>query len=85
MAHRCAVVISDVEPLPEVVPEGVAGFTVPTGDVEALVRKLEALIEDQGLLRRMQERAYEAYLQRHHPDVVAKRLREVFEQVLQDH
>jgi len=83
MAHKCAIVISDLEPLPEVAPDGEVGFNVPAGDVGALVEKIEALIKNDTLLRQMQENAYHLYLQRHHPDVVASKLRWVFEQAIQ--
>lgn len=85
MAHGCAVIISDLEPLPEVVPEGIAGFNVPAGDVEALVGKLEQLIHEPKLLRQMQEGAYETYLQCHHPEVVVEKLREVFKWAIQSY
>ncbi|MFH1314610.1 MAG: glycosyltransferase family 4 protein [Candidatus Eisenbacteria bacterium] len=79
LAHRCAVIISDLEPLPEVVPDGRVGFNVPVGDSETLTRKLESLLGDDDLLRRMQDNAYDLYLERHHPNAVAERLRSAFE------
>ena len=79
LAHRCAAVVSDIEPLPEVIPGGRVGFNVAVGDSGMLAARLESLIEDSALLRRFQKSAHQLYLGRHHPRVVAERLRSAFE------
>jgi glycosyltransferase involved in cell wall biosynthesis len=85
LAHGCAVIISDLEPLPEVVPEGRVGFNVPVGDSEMLTRRMEALLGNHDLLRQMQDNAHGLYLERHHPGVVAGMLRSAFEHATRGH
>lgn len=81
MAHGCAVIISDLEPLPEVVPNGVAGLTVRAGDVPSLVNKMTFLLNTDRL-RPMQDAARQLYRERNHPEVVANKLTAIFESVL---
>jgi glycosyltransferase involved in cell wall biosynthesis len=44
MAHGCAVIVSDLQPLPEVIPNGEGRVVVPADDPYALAAKLNALI-----------------------------------------
>jgi glycosyltransferase involved in cell wall biosynthesis len=82
MAHGCAVIVSDLEPLPEVIPDGQVGFNVPIGDASALAAKLERILEDTTMLRAFQRNARERFASLHEPDVVAMRLQSVFSGVL---
>jgi glycosyltransferase involved in cell wall biosynthesis len=82
MAHGCATIISDLEPLPEVAPDGETGFVVPVGDAPALAARLEELVSNRELLRAFQQNARCRYNRLHAPEVVAARLKGVFEQVL---
>jgi glycosyltransferase involved in cell wall biosynthesis len=82
MAAGCAVVITDMDPLPEVVPDGHAGFSVPVGDQAALVSKLAALTQNDELLRRMQTEARRLHLRRNAPGVVRTQIREMVEEVV---
>jgi glycosyltransferase involved in cell wall biosynthesis len=82
MAHGCAVIISDLEPLPEVIPDGQVGFCVPVGDAPALAEKLARLVGDKTLLRTFQENASRRFASLHAPEVVAQRLEEVSSQIL---
>jgi glycosyltransferase involved in cell wall biosynthesis len=82
MAYGCAIILSDLEPLPEVAPENEVGFIVPPGNIGALVDKLEVLITCEDLLRQFQAGAWRRYLSYHTPEVVAKRLKEVFSPLL---
>lgn len=45
-----------------VVEDGVSGFLVPVGDAEAMAERLGLLLQDESLLRRMAEAAYERSL-----------------------
>lgn len=81
MAHQCAVILSDIPPMPEIVQHGEAGFNVPIGDVHALELAMTALIEDHSLLRTMQQLAFKLYLARNSPDVVADGLTRIFDSV----
>jgi glycosyltransferase involved in cell wall biosynthesis len=82
MAHGCATIISDLEPLPEIAPDGETGLVVPAGDARALAANLEKLISNRELLRTFQQNARSRYARLHAPEVVAARLKEVFDQVL---
>lgn len=82
MAHGCAVIVSDLEPLPEVIPDGEVGFSVPVGDAHALAEKFTRLVDDKILLRTFQENARRRFTSLHAPEVVAGRIEEVFSQVL---
>ncbi len=82
MAHGCAVVLSDLEPLPEVAPDNEVGLIVPVGNPEALAEKLEMLLVSEERLRRFQAGAWQRYLRYHAPAVVAMRLKEVFDSVV---
>jgi len=81
MAHRCAVIISNFDPLPELFPEGEVGFLIAPGDVRGLIERLEAVISNRALLRQFQENARRRYLAAHDPARVRRRLEEVFERV----
>jgi len=81
MAYGCAVIISGLEPLPEVIPDGEVGFAVPCGDVPSLANRMELLVSQRNLLRQFQAHARSRYGEYHAPEVVAKQLARVFEQV----
>jgi glycosyltransferase involved in cell wall biosynthesis len=82
MAAGCAVVITDMDPLPEVVPDGQTGFSVPIGDHAELVRKLATLVENDEVLRGMQVEARRLHLRRNAPGVVRGQIEEMVEEVL---
>ncbi|MGH8003658.1 MAG: glycosyltransferase [Limisphaerales bacterium] len=52
-AAEIPVVVSRIGGLPEVVQDGVTGFLVPPGDVNAIAEKIELLASDEDLRRRM--------------------------------
>jgi glycosyltransferase involved in cell wall biosynthesis len=82
MAHGCAIVISDLEPLPEVAPDGETGFVIPVGDARAIAGRLEQMVCNNELLRTFQINAKRRFNRLHAPEAVAARLNQVFEQVL---
>jgi glycosyltransferase involved in cell wall biosynthesis len=82
MARGCAVIISNLEPLPEVAPDGETGFVVPVRDAPALARKLKQLVSDSALLRTFQRNAKLRFNRLHAPAVVAARLNQVYDHVL---
>lgn len=84
MAHRCAIVISNFDPLPELFPDAEVGFLVAPGDVRGLIERLETLIANPDLLRRFQENARRRYLAVHDPARVRRKLEAVFERVRAD-
>ncbi len=84
MAHRCAIVISNFDPLPELFPNAEVGFLVAPGDVRGLIERLETVIANLDVLRRFQENARRRYLTVHDPARVRRRLEAVFERVRAD-
>jgi glycosyltransferase involved in cell wall biosynthesis len=82
MAHGCAVIVSDLEPLPEVVPAGRAGFHVPVGEPDAILHRLEDVASSEALLRQLQDGARAVYRERHHPAAVAPRFRSLLEEAV---
>jgi glycosyltransferase involved in cell wall biosynthesis len=67
MARGCAILISDLEPLSEVAPDGRVGFVVPVGDVASLTGCMRTLVSQPSVLRAMQSGARKVYLERHSP------------------
>lgn len=84
MAHGCAVITTDLDPLPEVVAEGRVGRCVRVGDVEGLASLLAHAMNDESDVRRRQREAKLVYRERHAPPAVAERLARVFDGVLRD-
>jgi glycosyltransferase involved in cell wall biosynthesis len=82
MARGCAIVTSDIDPLPEVAPDGVVGFSVPVGDALALKEKLHLLVTRKDLLREFQRNALRQYDANHRPEYVKQKLMAVFEDVI---
>jgi glycosyltransferase involved in cell wall biosynthesis len=58
------VISSRVGAIPEVVEHGVTGFLVPPGDVSSLATRMERLLADRALARRMGQAARAAFLAR---------------------
>lgn len=82
MAHGCAVIVSRMNPLPELFPEADVGFLIAPGDSRELAQRLEFLVTHPEHLRQMQARARQQYLAVHEPSRVRQRLLSVFEHVL---
>ena len=65
LASGCPVVATSVGGVPDVVREGVDGFLVPAGDVEALAERLARLAADPELRARMGEAGRESVPERY--------------------
>lgn len=65
MASRLPVLATQVAGVSELVEDGVSGFIVPPGDVETLSARLEELLSDPHLCRRMGEVGQQAVAARH--------------------
>lgn len=81
MAEGCAIIISDLDPLPEICPPGEVGLAVTAGDVRGLIEKIDALVSGPDRLRQFQVNARRRYERVHHPTIVVDRLRYVMESV----
>ncbi len=69
MARECAVVVPEKGPFPEYVTDGVTGRLYPPGDVRRAAEAVAAFLQDDGGRRSCGQRAREAILSRHAPDV----------------
>jgi glycosyltransferase involved in cell wall biosynthesis len=79
MACGTPVVASDVGGIPEMVTDGVNGFVVPAGDVGALRERIDQLLGDDALWRRMSLAARESVLERFTWARVAERCLEAYD------
>lgn len=77
MACGAPVVASQVGGLAFLVQDGVTGFTVPSGDPEALCGRLKALIDDQDLRRKMGEAAI-IFAQQYAWESITERITKVY-------
>lgn len=82
MAAGVPVVASSGGGNPEAVQEGVTGLLTPPGEVDGLAQKIERLLEDESLRRRLAENAREAVRQRFSKQAMIDATTEVFESVL---
>jgi spore coat protein SA len=82
MASGTPVVASRLGGLAEVVVDGETGFLVEPGDSEELGARLEALLADSQLARRMGEAARRMVLERYTWDACARRCLEAYRQLL---
>jgi len=78
MASGCPVVGTDVSAAQDMTRDGVEGFVVPVGDVDALADAVLEVLTDADLAREMGRRARERVEQRFDWDVVAERYRELY-------
>jgi glycosyltransferase involved in cell wall biosynthesis len=78
MASGPPVVASDVGGIPEMVTDGVNGFIVPAGDEAALRERVDQLIGDNVLWRRMSASARESVTEHFTWDRVAERCLEAY-------
>jgi len=79
MAAARPVVMTGVGHISSAVTDGVEGFIVPIGDLEALTKRLRAVLTDRALALKM-GRAARARVQAHDVRAVAARLRTALEQ-----
>jgi glycosyltransferase involved in cell wall biosynthesis len=79
MACGTPVIASRVGGLPEVVVDGVTGFLVPPGDVNALRERLDQLLRDPALAQRLGANARELVLERFTWAKVAERCLSAYE------
>lgn len=84
MAAGVPVVTSNRCGMPYMVRDGVSGFLVNPNDPEDIAWRLGQLLQDDDLRARMGVRSREIALDRFHPDVVARRTRDIYLRVIAD-
>jgi N-acetyl-alpha-D-glucosaminyl L-malate synthase BshA len=82
MSTALPCVATDVGGIPEIIEDRVNGLLAPFGDLDALVEALYAVLTDDGLARRLGERARASILARHTTDKVVPQYEAVYERVL---
>jgi glycosyltransferase involved in cell wall biosynthesis len=78
LACGTPVVVSDVGGMPELITDGVNGFVVPPGEPEALRDRVDQLLGDDSLWKRMSLAARESVIERFTWDRVAERCLEAY-------
>ena len=82
MAFGCAIISSDLPPLPEIAPHGQVGLLVPRGDVCALTDAMRRLTQDTTFQHQCAMASLKRYQEVYAPDVVIPQLLAAFEQAI---
>jgi glycosyltransferase involved in cell wall biosynthesis len=82
MAAGLAVVATRVGGIPDIVIDGENGLLVPPRNPEQLAEKINTLLEDPGLCRRMGEQNRRQMLETHHADRVGETVAELYRSIL---
>ena len=78
MAHGLPVVACDVGGLPELVEDGISGYLVPVGDVEHLTDRVQRLLEDADLRKRMGAAGRERAARLFDPETHRRKMLEIY-------
>ena len=78
MAHGLPVVACDVGGLPELVEDGISGYLVPVGDVERLTDRVQRLLEDADLRKRMGAAGRERAARLFAPETHRRKMLEIY-------
>jgi N-acetyl-alpha-D-glucosaminyl L-malate synthase BshA len=82
MTSEVPVIATRAGGLPEVVDDGVTGYLLPVGDVEAMAERGIEILSDDGLRRRMGKRARELAVERFDEQKIVPLYRELYSRVL---
>jgi glycosyltransferase involved in cell wall biosynthesis len=85
MQYRLPVVSTFEGGIPDIVEDGVTGFLVPQRDVIALADKLEVLLADEELRKRMGEAGYRKYENEFTQEKFENRLIEILQHTIEDY
>ena len=84
MASEVPVIATRAGGLPEVVDDGVTGYLLPVGDVEAMAERGIEILGDDELRRRMGERARELAIERFDEQKIVPLYRDMYSRVVED-
>lgn len=79
MAHRLPCIGTNICAMPEIISDGVTGYTVPPRDSRQLARRILDLLKDPAKCRSFGEAGFEKYKAKYTWDVVAQRIQEIME------
>jgi glycosyltransferase involved in cell wall biosynthesis len=82
MAAGLPVISTSVGCIPETVRDGIEGFVMEPGDIDGLAEKIELLIREEKLRRRMGQAARQRFLEEYAVEKFAARMKAVFAEVL---
>lgn len=82
MAASLPIISTKVGCIPATVRDGVDGFLVEVGDISALANRMELLIRDESLRKRMGQAARQRFLENYTYEQFSSRIREVFRDAL---
>jgi glycosyltransferase involved in cell wall biosynthesis len=81
MASGLPAVVTDIDSTAHLIEEGVSGYRVPCGDVEALADRLVCLLKNGTACARLGEVAREVARARFSPELAAKKTYELYHQL----
>ncbi len=84
IAAGLPIIATNVGCVPEMVQDGLNGFLIEPGDIEALAEKICVLLTDDALRRKMGQASRERFLAEFTFDKFAERMRAVFAAVLEE-
>ena len=84
MAFSTPCIGSHVEAIPEIISNEETGFIVAPGDVEGLAKRMEIVLSDPSLSRKMGKAGYNKYLKKFCWSIVAKKISDQLNLLLSD-
>lgn len=84
MAASLPIISTRVACIPETIRDGIEGFLIGPGDISGLAEKIELLIRDEGLRRRMGLAARQRFLEEYTHEKFAARMKAVFYEAFAD-
>lgn len=82
MAHSLPIVSTNVPPMPEIILDGITGYTVAPGSADALIEPLRRLLTDADLRRQMGEAGRTRLLTEFSVDTMTRQTIEFYERIL---
>jgi glycosyltransferase involved in cell wall biosynthesis len=82
MAAGLPLVVSNVGAIPEFVKDGMNGFVIEPGDVNALAEKIILLAKDPELRKQMGQRNLELVRKNYDMPIIAEKIHELYEGLL---
>jgi len=83
MSYGLPVIVTDVGSVPEVVTDGIQGFLIKPGDVQALAKCLTRLDRDPGLRERMGAAGRRTVEERYTVEAMMRRIGELYRELIE--